>query len=113
LIYADVGFQAGEENLFAAKFFQFANKFITATTIETGFVYRLVIRQEFGDLGYCGAKRRGDLLAPKYGDVKDFGGLDEDADIFEEGFFIVHQLGELALNIHDNKATIVLVKHFL
>jgi len=62
-------------------------------------------------LGDCGAECGGDLLAPKYGDIKNFGGLDEDADIFEEGFFIVHQLGELALNINDNKTTIVLVKH--
>jgi len=95
----------------AAQFFQFANKFLTAITTKAGFVYRLVIRQEFGDLGDCGAKRGGDLLAPKYGDIEDFGGLDEDADIFEEGVFIVHQLGEFALNIHNNKATIVLVQH--
>jgi hypothetical protein len=111
LINADVGFQAGEENLPAARFFQFAAKFLAATTTEIGFIYRLVIGEQFCDFGDCGAKRRGDLLAPKYGDIKNFGGLDEDADIFEEGVFIVHQLGEFALNIDDNKTAIVLVKH--
>ncbi len=74
-------------------------------------VYRFYAGQEPGDLRYGGAKCVGDLLAPYYGDVEGLCGDDEDLDVFEELLFVVHSLGEFALNIHNDQAGIAYVKH--
>lgn len=51
------------------------------------------------------------LLAPDYAEFKSLCGLDEDFDIGKDRIFVVHQLGELALDIDDYETAFFGVEH--
>ena len=111
LVDADVGLDAAEQDLPARQRFELDVERLVAGATEAGLVDRLDAAQQFGDLWHGRPQGLRRLLAPENGDLQNPGRLDEDAGVLEEGFFVGHQLGELALDVDDDEAALIDFEH--
>jgi len=70
---------------------------------ERGLVDRFDTLEMPGDLWDSRPEGIGTLLNPEDRNLENTSSLDENLGVVEEALLVMHQLGKLALDIHDNK----------